>query len=138
MADGEQALAWVRSRKTQELVDGEWRTMPGVNDLTRNQRQQQLMLQLLGRVGSFGTVSNLYSFADGVSDSVTLGAGLNLVDGARLAWGMRGRTGDIQRFSIPVTDMTTSGGAQVLVPTEPFAETFQREVGTEPDAVDQD
>jgi LCP family protein required for cell wall assembly len=34
-ADGEQMLAWVRSRHTQELIDGEWRTVPGVNDLHR-------------------------------------------------------------------------------------------------------
>lgn len=130
-ANGTHALAWVRSRKTQELVDGQWRRMPGVNDLTRNRRQQDLIVQLLGRVGSFGTVGNLYSFADGVSDSVTVGTGLSPLDGARLAWSLRGRADEIQRFSIPVTDMVTSGGAQVLVPTEPFATTFEREVGVD-------
>ncbi len=135
-ATGTQALAWVRSRKTQELVDGEWRTMPGVNDLTRNRRQQDLIVQLLGRVGSFGTLGNLYSFADGVSDSVTVGAGLSPLDGARLAWGLRGRADDVQRFSIPMTDMVTSGGGQVLVPTEPFADTFRREVGVDLHASD--
>lgn len=130
-ATGTQALAWVRSRKTQELVDGEWRTMPGVNDLTRNRRQQDLVLQLLGRVGSFGTVGNLYSLADGVSDSVTVSDGLSNLDGARLVWAMRGRADEVKRFAIPVTDMVTSGGAQVLVPTEPFATTFEREVGVD-------
>lgn len=129
MADGDTALAWVRSRKTQEFVDGQWRTMPGVNDLTRNRRQQQLMLQLLGRVGSFDTLGNLYSFAGGVSDSVTLGADLSLFDGARLAWNLRGRADEVRRLSIPVFDTVTSGGAQVLLPIEPFATTFERELG---------
>lgn len=129
MAGGDQALAWVRSRHTQELVDGEWRAMPGVNDLTRNRRQQALMLQLLGRVGSFETVSHLYSFAQGVSDSVTLGSSLSLLDGVRLAWSLRDEAGNIRRFSIPVEDMRTSDGAQVLLPAEPFSATFERELG---------
>lgn len=131
LAGGDQALGWVRSRKTEELVDGQWQRMAGVSDLTRNQRQQELVVQLLSRVGSFGTVRNLYSLADGVRDSVTLGSGLSVVDGTRLAWGLRGRSGDIRRFSIPVSDMVTSGGAQVLVPTESFATTFEREVGVD-------
>lgn len=129
MADGATALGWVRARKLQEQVDGQWRDMAGVNDLTRNRHQQDIMLQLLRRVGSFETVTNLSGFARGVSDSVTLGAGLNLLDGARLAWSMRGRAGDVERFAIPIEDFTTGGGAQVLVPTEPFATTFEREVG---------
>lgn len=124
MASGDQALGWVRSRKTEELVDGDWRRMVGVSDLTRNQRQQEVLLQLLGRVGSFGTVANLYAFADGVGDSVTLDDGLSPVDGVRLAWDLRGRGGDVQRLTIPVQGMVTSGGAQVLVATEPFATTL--------------
>ncbi len=39
MASGEQTLAWLRSRHTEELTSQGWRTMPGVNDPARNARQ---------------------------------------------------------------------------------------------------
>lgn len=136
LAGGDQALAWVRSRRTQEFVDGRWRTMPGVNDLSRNQRQQDLVEQVARRVESFGTLGNLSAFASSMRDNVTLGDNLSLLDGARLAWSMRGRVDDVRRFSIPVDDMTTSAGAQVLLPTEPFAATFVDEVGVELEVAD--
>lgn len=136
LAGGDQALAWVRSRRTQEFVDGRWRTMPGVNDLSRNQRQQDLVEQVARRVESFGTLGNLSAFASSMRDNVALGDNLSLLDGARLAWSMRGRVDDVRRFSIPVVDMTTSAGAQVLLPTEPFATTFVDEVGVELEVAD--
>ena len=52
-ATGAQALGWMRSRFTQEYVDGRWRTMPGVDDLARNQRQQELILSMGGRLADF-------------------------------------------------------------------------------------
>ncbi|MGH3650690.1 MAG: LCP family protein, partial [Acidimicrobiia bacterium] len=39
LATGEQTLAWMRSRRTEELTEDGWRIMPGVNDLVRNERQ---------------------------------------------------------------------------------------------------
>jgi LCP family protein required for cell wall assembly len=129
LADGEETLNWVRSRTTQEYVDGGWRTMPGTNDLMRNQRQQEVLLQLMEGIRSVRSPAALRPLADTVSESVQLSRSLSMPRGISLAWGARdlGRD-DIRRFTIPVTDHVTSGGAMVLLPVEEFATTFAREV----------
>lgn len=121
--DGRMALGWVRSRKTQELVDGRWRTMPEVSDLTRNQRQQDLILDVAGRAGSFGSPAELSRFVASLSDAFTLDDRLGLSGAAELAWSNRHlRPEDVVRLTVPVEPYTTSGGAQVLLPTTPFAD----------------
>jgi anionic cell wall polymer biosynthesis LytR-Cps2A-Psr (LCP) family protein len=121
--DGEMALGWVRSRKTQEFVDGRWRTMPEVNDLTRNQRQQDLLLDVAGRAGSFDSPAALSRFVASLSDAFTLDDRLSLTDAANLAWNNRHvRPEHVVRLTVPVQPFTTSGGAQVLLPTTPFAD----------------
>ncbi|MEL6983863.1 MAG: hypothetical protein AAFO29_15665, partial [Actinomycetota bacterium] len=121
--DGEMALGWVRSRKTQEFVDGRWRTMPEVDDLTRNQRQQDLLLDVAGRAGSFDSPAALSRFVASLSDAFTLDDRLSLTDAANLAWNNRHvRPEYVIRVTVPVQPYTTSGGAQVLLPTTPFAD----------------
>ncbi|MEM9565841.1 MAG: LCP family protein [Actinomycetota bacterium] len=123
--DGRMALGWVRSRMTEELVDGRWRVMPQVNDLTRNQRQQELLLTVLARVGEFDSPGDLSGFAASLGDAFTLDDRLGLADAAELAWRHRDLSADaIVRLQIPVRSHVTAGGAQVLLPTEPFAATL--------------
>jgi len=55
-ASGDEALAWARSRHTQELVDGTWRVQPGVNALARDERQQELVLEVADQVASFDSI----------------------------------------------------------------------------------
>jgi len=50
VVDGTTALRWVRSRGTQEFVDGEWRFVEGVSDLSRARRQQTLMFAMLAKL----------------------------------------------------------------------------------------
>ena len=69
-ADGDQALAWVRSRRTQELVGGSWRTVPGVNDLARNERQQDLIIQALNRLKDFRDIGELAALAEDLAQQV--------------------------------------------------------------------
>ena len=121
--DGADALGWVRSRKTQEFVDGHWRTMPGVDDLTRNRRQQDLLLAVVAQVGEFDSPGELGSFAASLSDTFVLDDRLGLSEAAELAWSQRGLSpDDLIRPTIPVRPHTTAAGAQVLLPTAPFAE----------------
>jgi LCP family protein required for cell wall assembly len=126
LADGEQTLGWVRSRRTTEFVNGRWRTVPGVSDLTRNQRQQELLLLLAGKVATFSSPGDLARFAASLSDSFVLDDGLSLSDAIDLTWSQRSiDTGRIRRPTIPVRNYVTSGGAQVLLPTASFAEVLQ-------------
>ena len=104
-------LSWVRSRHTQELVGGTWRTMAGVNDLTRNQRQQELLLEALSRLKSFRSVTEFSALVEDLTDAFSIDDGLSLSEAIGLAWDMRGiDIGSIQRPTIPVTNYVTEGG----------------------------
>ncbi len=122
-ADGEQMLAWVRSRHTQELIDGEWVTVPGVNDLHRNRRQRELLVDILAEVGRFRSITELTRMAADLADSFTLDEDLSLGTAIGLAWELRGLgEDDIRQPEIPVSDYVTPGGAMVLIPEASFAE----------------
>jgi LCP family protein required for cell wall assembly len=121
VADGELTLAWVRSRNTQEYVDGRWRTVPGVSDLHRNERQQDVLLSLFSEVRELRSITKLRSLAAEAQHAVALDEGLTLGQAVRRTWAMRDvRPRDIQRLSIPVDNHVTSGGAQVLLPQRSF------------------
>ena len=122
-ATGAQALAWVRSRHTQELVDGTWRTIPGVNDLTRNARQQDVILQMLTKLRSFDSVGDLTGKIRSLTEFFTFDDQLGMSEAISIAWNLRDiDLGTIVRFEIPVADHQTAGGAQVLVPIKSFNE----------------
>lgn len=120
-ANGTDALAWVRSRGTLEFVNGRWRTMPGVNDLTRNQRQQDLLLQMLDRLKDFSSLGELTDVVQSLANAFAVDERLSLTDAASLAWSVRSLTAEeIVRLQIPVRGHRTSGGAEVLLPTSEF------------------
>lgn len=120
-AGGEQALAWVRSRSTEEFVDGSWRPIQGVNDLTRNARQQDVILALMTRIKTFESPAELASVVAPVADAFTLDDGLGLGQAIDIAWDLRDiDPSAIARISIPVETYRTDTGALVLLPTEPF------------------
>jgi LCP family protein required for cell wall assembly len=128
LADGRATLAWVRSRTTRELVGGSWRTMPGVSDLTRNERQQEVVLALLAKVGQYRSFANFADVAMGLRGAVALDDSLSFTNTLREVWRLRdlGRS-DVNRIKIPVSNFTTSGGAMVLLPQESFTDTLLRE-----------
>ncbi len=126
VADGPMTLSWVRSRHTRELVDGVWRRMEGINDLARTERQQELLLEALGRLKSFRSVTEFGALVEDLGGTFTIDEGLSLGDAINLAWDMRGiDVGSIKRPTIPVADYVTSGGAYVLLPQASFAEVLE-------------
>ena len=50
VADGYTSLAWVRSRHTEQLIDGTWQVVAG-SDFNRQSRQQDVLFQLAGKIG---------------------------------------------------------------------------------------
>ncbi|MFH1329579.1 MAG: LCP family protein [Actinomycetota bacterium] len=125
-ADGPMTLSWVRSRRTQELVDGVWRRMPGVNDLTRNQRQQELLLEALSRLKAFRSITEFSALVEDLADAFTIDDQLSLGDAIGLAWDMRGlNIASIRRPSIPAATYVTDAGAYVLLPQAPFTEVLE-------------
>ncbi len=123
--DGDMAFAWVRSRKTQEYVDGSWRSVRGVSDLTRNQRQQELMIQLLGKLKNYNSPTSLLALSDSLAGAFVISDDLALPNAVALAWSLRGTNRDsIVQFKIPIANHRTDAGAAVLLPTRSFASLF--------------
>ncbi len=126
VADGAMTLSWVRSRHTRELIDGVWRSMPDVSDLTRNERQQELLLEALSRLKSFRSIAEFGALVQSLAGTFTIDEGLSLGDAIGLAWDLRGVDADsVRRPAIPVSNYLTPGGAEVLLPQASFAEVLE-------------
>ncbi|HEY4606820.1 MAG TPA: LCP family protein [Acidimicrobiia bacterium] len=122
-ASGAQTLAWLRSRSTQELTENGWRTVPGVNDLTRNERQRDFLVTMMGQLSDFGSPTDIADVARVIAPYVTVDSELSLIDAVDLGWTLRGlNRGNIEELDIPVSDATTSAGAAVLVADVEIAE----------------
>lgn len=122
-ASGEQTLAWLRSRHTQELTENGWRIMPGVNDLVRNERQRAFLIDMMGRVSDFSSPQAMRSVARSVAPFVTVDSEFSLVEAIDLALTMRGLgTSSIVELDVPVYDSFTEAGEAVLLPSVPVEE----------------
>ncbi|MCP3973750.1 MAG: hypothetical protein GY720_04580 [bacterium] len=125
-ASGAQALAWVRSRSTEQLIDGTWKAVKGVNDLTRNQRQQDVILAMFTKLRKFDSPSQLSAIVESLTNEFTLDDQLGVGDAISLAWSLRNLDAEsITRISIPVRDFTAKDGARVLIPTQSFADVLR-------------
>ena len=117
---GETALAWVRSRHPEQLIDGDWRAVTG-SDFTRQDHQQDILFQLAGKAAEFSTPSALAERLAAVSSSVRLDSSWSFNQLIGAAWQHRGITKDgVARFQISVSEYRTSYGALVLLPSTPF------------------
>lgn len=79
--NGEQAVAYARSRKYQELINGSW-TSEGGGDISRTGRQQQILIAMFDEVTSPSSAFNLAGFLPTFADQITADEGLTL---ARMA-----------------------------------------------------
>ena len=119
-ADGSTTLAWVRSRQTEQLIDGEWKAVGG-SDFDRMRKQQETLFQLARNLTSFGSLGSLTTRLDAVAGAVRLDSGWSFGDAIATAWAYRGITRDgVNRISIGVTDLRTRAGELVLAPTVNF------------------
>ncbi|RPI24399.1 MAG: hypothetical protein EHM57_02780 [Actinobacteria bacterium] len=122
-ATGAQALAWVRSRHTEEQVDGSWRSMPGAGDLLRNQHQQEVLVELFKKLKSFDSPSDFAAKVHSLTSAFTLDDRLGLGDAIGLAWSARDLDlDDILRLELDVKLSRTEKGQSVLISRQPFDE----------------
>ena len=125
-ADGKTALAWVRSRATQEFVDGEWRFVEGVSDLSRTERQQQLMFAMLAKMKTMRSPTALAGIAESVGDSVVLGDSLSMGSAVGMAWDLRSvPSSSIRRIIVPTESVVTEDGSFALRGLVPFRELLE-------------
>ncbi|MPZ53675.1 MAG: hypothetical protein GEU79_13250 [Acidimicrobiia bacterium] len=113
-ATGEDTLAWLRSRNTQQQVDGVWQTVPSVSDFTRNERQRLFLQDMVARIGDLSNPQDLASMASSLAPYVTVDDQLGLSNAVSLAWSLREMGGEgVVEITLPVHDDTV-GGASIL------------------------
>ena len=123
--DGDQALAYVRSREFETLdpTTGRWHPDPR-GDLGRIERQQDFIRRTLRkafRAGARDPVTLNKLVGAGV-DNVEVDAGLSTKDIRRLALAFRSLDpGSVETVALPVEDYTSPGGAVALKLKQPDA-----------------
>ena len=130
--EGSTALNWIVSRNTEILVgekltdkDGndisEWKKMEGVSDLSRNDRQQYIILQLLEKIKDFRSLGELSTFISTLEDAFIIDENLSLNNAVNILWNFRDTDlSNISKLSIPVSSYELDDGRQVLIITENF------------------
>lgn len=134
VVNGSTALNWVVSRNTEVLVGekvlddngddaSEWVKMSGVSDLSRNERQQYVVLQLLKRVDDFDSLSELNKFINTLEDSFIIDENLTLNNAINTLWNFRGTNfNNIKKLSIPTSPYELQDGRQVLIISKNFSQ----------------
>ena len=120
MLDGEQALAYARSRKYQEYQDGRWVSVDA-NDMGRTQRQQEVVRAILTEMKAPDSIAEAGDIAGSMAKHMTIDATLADSSVASLAWDFRSLvTGSIDGQTLPVYGDTVNG-ASVVRAAEPEA-----------------
>ncbi len=110
--DGAQALAYVRSRRYTERIDGVLVTDP-TSDLGRVQRQQRFLAAVMSELGATRNPFTLIGAMGAVGDHVAVDEGLGLLEAARLGLTLRGA--QPLSSTVPTDRFITPTGADVLV-----------------------
>ena len=129
---GSTALNWVVSRNTEVLVGeklvdkngndiSEWEKMEGVSDLSRNDRQQYIILQLLNEIKDFSSLGELNNFITTLEDAFIIDENLSINNAVNILWNFRDTDlSNINKLSIPVSPYELDDGRQILIITENF------------------
>lgn len=115
--DGGQALAYVRSRHYQQLVDGRWQPDPA-GDLNRVTRQQEFLRTTLEQSARRGLRNpvRLKSLIDVAVHNVTLDDRLGVRDLRALSRRFRTlQAGRLRTYPLPTAPGKTASGADVLI-----------------------
>ena len=130
--EGSTALNWIVSRNTEVLVGeklvdkngndiSEWKKMEGVSDLSRNDRQQYIILQLLNEIKNFSSLGELSKFITTLEDAFIIDENLSINSAVNILWNFRDTDlSNIKKLSIPVSPYELDDGRQVLIISENF------------------
>ena len=87
--DGDQALAFVRSRHYVEVVNGE-QVPDATADLGRIERQQQFLTAVFGKLSDSRNPITLLRVAGNMTEGLRIDDEMSMFDAMRFAWGLRG------------------------------------------------
>jgi len=114
--DGRDSLAFVRSRKMEAFVDGNWHRVGVWNDLERNKRQQDFLIRTIQRAISKGARSVLVrdDLIRAGAEAVVFDDRLTIADLLKLGKAFADfKPSSLQRYVLPVED-TMVGTSEVL------------------------
>jgi LCP family protein required for cell wall assembly len=118
--DGEQALAFARSRSYEEYQGERWVSV-NASDLGRAERQQKVVGAILSHLKSPSSIAEAGEIAGSMAENMTIDGNLAASSIASLAWDFRGViTGGIESQTLPVYGENV-GGAAVVMADEPEA-----------------
>ncbi|HET9201612.1 MAG TPA: LCP family protein [Acidimicrobiia bacterium] len=118
--DGEQALAYARSRSYEEHQGERWVSIDA-SDLGRANRQQQVVRAILSKLKSPASIAEAGEIAGSMAENMTVDGRLAASSIGSLAWDFRGvLTGGIEGQTLPVNGDTVRG-ASVVRADEPEA-----------------
>ncbi len=112
--NGEQALAFVRSRHYQELKDGEWVEDPRA-DLGRMERQRQFLTIVIGKLSDTRNPLSLAGAASDMATGLRIDDEMTLFDAIGLGWGMRGKTPEALDISAALSGDRNESGAVLIL-----------------------
>jgi len=125
--NGLTALNWTRSRNTEVLVgqkivdeDGndksDWKKMEYVSDLSRVERQQYLVIQLLNELENFSSFGELLQFIQALEETFVVDEGLSINKATNILWNLRNLDlNNITKLTVPTIPYQLSDGRQVLI-----------------------
>ena len=101
----------------------EWEKMKGVSDLSRNDRQQYIILQLLSEIKDFRSIGSLNNFIGTLEDAFIIDENLSINKAVNILWNFRDTDlSNIKKLSISVNPYELDDGRQVLIMTENFTD----------------
>jgi LCP family protein required for cell wall assembly len=116
--NGEQAVAYARSRHYEILKDGTWSSTGG-GDLSRTGRQQEILIALFTQVTSPKSAFNLPSFLPTFADQITADEGLTLGLMAQLGRQVLSMNSkNIDALTLPVKNQAGKDGRSYVVPVD--------------------
>jgi LCP family protein required for cell wall assembly len=110
--DGDQALAYVRSRTYTEVINGEQRVEP-TGDLGRIERQQKFLRAVFSKLSDTKNPIALARAFSGMSSGLRIDDDMSMLDAFRLGWALRGI--DTKALQLPVDADRNDAGAVLIL-----------------------
>ncbi len=130
VVNGLTTLNWIVSRSTERLIgekitdnegsdNSEWELIPGVSDLTRIERQQYVVVQLIKELKRFGSINELNTFINALEQAFTVDENLTINKAVDLLWNLRDfDLSSVKKITTPIDYVKLEDGRQVLILSE--------------------
>ena len=63
--------------------------MPGVSDLTRIKKQQQLIVSIMKKINNFESFNSFLNFVNALENAFTIDQNISIIEASNLLWDFR-------------------------------------------------